>query len=55
MLSAEKDNNPKNLEISKSKQIRDLKVANARLKHQLMIQQAIAAIQCSKEPNWGIK
>lgn len=55
MLSEKKDTKTQNLQISKNKQIRDLKVSNAKLKHKLMIQQAIAAIECGKMPNWGIK
>lgn len=54
-MSHKEDTKPQDFEVSKNKRIRNLKVENARLKHKLMIQQAIAAIECSKKPNWGIK
>lgn len=56
-MSHEKDTKSKHLQTPKSvyKEIRDLKYENARLKHKLMIQQALTAIECGKKPNWGIK
>lgn len=56
-MSHEENIKSENLETPKTifRQMRNLKVENARLKYQLMVQQAMMAVECGKKPNWGIK
>ena len=53
-MSQEKNIISEDLELCRKvfKEIKDLKVENARLKHQIMLQQALNAIHTCQKPAW---